>query len=691
MATESLSIRSIDQMTSTLRAMSTSTDLVINTFERMQSVLRDVVNTTTLQTAHVRLSQINYVAERVNTEVQDASSQQKNFNQQIASGKSQAEGLRSSIKHYVTELLNAKNAGKIIAISDEATLMRNRLDLMNYGLDTTPQLQQKVFEAAQRSRGVYETTANAVAKLGIQARGAFTSNDELIAFVEQLNKSFVIAGTSVQGVDSVMLQLTQAMASGRLQGEGLNTVLDNAKPIVQNIADFMGVPVGQIKQLASEGAISAEIIKNAMFAAADEVDAKFNQMPMTFSQVTSSIQNKALMAFQPALQQLSAVTQTGEFQNIVTSIMNGIQVMAQATVVGLDLISQVAMWMQENWVVIEPIIWGVAGAFMGYTLALGIHTAATWLANGAAQAFFTTLLTNPLFWIAVVIGVVIAAITSWIQSVGGLKIAWLICVDAVMTKAEQLQLGFSGIWVAIQNGLDRMSLGFAVFGAGVLNALGIVRVLGLLILQKFINDAINRINALIGFAQKIGVTSIDMIAHVEFATSAAVEEKAARQQRASDLAAQRYQTAADIADRIEGKRMRESAVDAAQRRRQAEIEAEKAAAESEKSAKDLAEESWYSGAGGAQETWDNIAGNTANTAGNTAAMADSVNMMDEELKYMRDMAEQEIINRFTTAELTVNMGGITNQISGQMDLDGISDYLGNVIFETLDTAAEGAY
>lgn len=269
--------------------------------------------------------------------------------------------------------------------------------------------------------------------------------------------------------------------------------------------------------------------------------------------------------------------------------------------------------------------------------------------------------------------------------------AWLICVDAVMTKAEQLQLGFSGIWVAIQNGLDRMSLGFAVFGAGVLNALGIVRVLGLLILQRFINDAINRINALISFAQKIGVTSIEMIPYVELATNAAVEEKVARQQRASDLAAQRYQTAADIADRVEGKRMRESAVDAAQRRRQAEIEAEKAAAESEKSAKDVAEDSWYSGAGGAQETWDNIAGNTANTAGNTAAMADSVNMMDEELKYMRDMAEQEIINRFTTAELTVNMGGITNQISGQMDLDGISDYLGNVIFETLDTAAEGAY
>ena len=182
----------------------------------------------------------------------------------------------------------------------------------------------------------------------MQARGAFSSNDELIAFAEQLNKSFVIAGTSAQGVDSVMLQLTQSMASGKLQGEELNAVLDNAQPIVQNIADYMGVPVGQIKKLASDGAISAEIIKNAMFAAADETNAKFEKMPLTFGQVANNIKNQALMAFQPALQQLSAVTQTEGFSTLTESVTSAIQTLAGGAVQALNLMGQAAVFVQDR-------------------------------------------------------------------------------------------------------------------------------------------------------------------------------------------------------------------------------------------------------------------------------------------------------------------------------------------------------
>lgn len=659
-----------------------------------------------ISAANAAYRQLNSIMDTTERNIRDNFAAQEQFNQSVNSGRSAANGLGSSIKRYAVMLLSAATAGKALSLADQVTQTTARLDLMNYGLDSTEQLQQKIFQSAQRSRGVYQTTADAVAKLGMQARGAFSSNDELIAFAEQLNKSFVVAGTSAQGVDSVMLQLTQAMAAGKLQGEELNAVLDNAQLIVQNIADYMGVPVGQIKQLASEGKISAEIIKNAMFAAADETNTKFEQMPMTFGQVASNIRNQALMAFQPALQQLSAVTQTAEFQSLVGGVTMGIQAMAQIAVTGLELMGQAALFVQENWSWLAPVIAGITAAVLAYNAAMLINntmtTISTALKTGetagsllaAAAIFMQTLAQQglnaaiascPMLWIALVIGVVIAAIVAWIRSVGGMKVAWLICVNAVMTKAEQLQLGFSSIWVAMQNGLDRMSLGFAGFKVGVLNALGNLKVLGLTILQNFINGAIDRINKLIGFAQKIGVTSIDMIAHVEFATSAAVEEKAAQQQRASDLAVQRYQTAADIADRAEGIRMKKSAFEAAQERRLSEIEATKAESESKKSAKDVAEESWYNSA-----PLDSIAGNTGNTAANTAAMADAMDVMDEDLKYMRDIAEQEIINRFTLSELKVDVNN-NNTLTKKADFDDMGSFLSTFTSEFLAAAAEGGH
>lgn len=705
MAAESLSIRSIDQMTSTLRAMSTSADLVINTFERMQSASRDVVNTTTLQTAHVRLSQISYVAEQVNTEVQNASSQQKNFNQQIASGRSQAEGLSSSVKHYAAELLNAKNAGKIIAIADEATLMRNRLDLMNYGLDTTSQLQQKVFETAQRSRGAYQTTANAVAKLGIQARGAFTSNDELIAFVEQLNKSFVIAGTSVQGVDSTMLQLTQAMASGRLQGEGLNTVLDNAKPIVQNIADYMGVPVGQIKQLASEGAITAEIIKNAMFAATDETNTKFEQMPVTFGQVANNIQNRALMAFQPALQQLSGVTQTAEFQSLVNGVITGIQTMSQAAVTGLDTMEQAVRFVQENWSWLAPIIGGVAAAMLIYNGAIVANNIVQGISNGIKLAAMTMAVAHGTTTVAEA-----AATTGATSAQIAFNAAVLACP---LTLLILIIIGAITAIYAIIGAINNMK-GTTISATGIIASA--FAVLGAFIANQFIIPVWNIIAEFINFFYNVWNDPIAAVKILFLDLASDVIVQVANMAHAIE----------DVINRIPGVHVDiTSGLDDFRRR----VESAAAKVKSESAWKEIVSKREFIDIGNVarnvyewgsekeagfknkfsgifnpndntytqanlQDMSDNINGaaeNTGRTADNTAAMADRVNMMDEDLKYMRDMAEQEIINRFTTAELTVNMGGITNQISGQMDLDGISDYLGNVIFETLDTAAEGAY
>lgn len=646
----------------------------------VQGQLNAAMGRMDISATNAAYQQLNSIMDSTERDIRENFSAQEQFNRSVKGGQSAAGGLESSIKRYAAMLISAATAGKAISLADQVTQTTARLDLMNYGLDTTEQLQQKIFQSAQRSRGAYQTTADAVAKLGMQARGAFSSNDELIAFAEQLNKSFVIAGTSAQGVDSVMLQLTQSMASGKLQGEELNAVLDNAQPIVQNIADYMGVPVGQIKKLASDGAISAEIIKNAMFAAADETNAKFEKMPLTFGQVANNIKNQALMAFQPALQQLSAVTQTEGFSTLTESVTSAIQTLAGGAVQALNLMGQAAVFVRENWSWLGPIILGVVAAVMAFTVATTAQSVAMGLLNAVMNA-------NPIILIVSAIIAVVAAIVAWIHHVGGLKVAWLTCVNIVLSRVDMLKLGFAVAWNAIQNGIDTMQYGFEAFKAGVLNAIGNLKVKGLTLLQDFINGAIDRVNAFIETVNQIAGTSIETVAHVEFATSAAVEEEANQKQRAADLAALKEKNAADKQDRQQQLAEQQRQADRARMERQADIAVAKAEAEEKKNAKKTAEEGNYNPE--AASVGD-IAGNTGKTAANTAAIADSMDIMDEDLKYMRDAAEQEIINRFTLAELKVDVNN-NNTLTKKADFEDLGAFMNTFTSGVLAAAAEGGH
>lgn len=252
-----------------------------------QDELNQAIGRMDISAANAAYQSLNSIIDSMEQGIRDNISSQDQFSQSLGKGTASATGLEQMVRRTAAAVVNVTNAGKIIGLADQVTQTSARLDLMNEKFGETGNLQQKIYEAAQRSRGAYQTTADTVSNLGMQAGGAFNNTDEVIAFAEQLNKTFVIAGTSAEGIDSVMLQLTQSMSAGKLQGEELNTILDNAQPIVQNIADYMGVPVEQIKQLAAEGAISADVIKNAMFAASDETNARFAQMPLTFSQVAT--------------------------------------------------------------------------------------------------------------------------------------------------------------------------------------------------------------------------------------------------------------------------------------------------------------------------------------------------------------------------------------------------------------------
>lgn len=237
-------------------------------------------------------------------------------------------------------------------LSDKYALIKSRINLINDGTQSTAEIMDKVYAAAERTRGSYLDMAGAVGKLGILAKDAFSSNDETIAFVEQMNKQFKIGGASIQEQTSAMYQLTQAMAAGKLQGDEFRSIMENAPLLAQAISQEMGLPMGQLKEMSSQGLITAEVIKNAMFNSADETNAKFAELPMTFAEVGNAIQNQAIQAFQPVLENLTQMTAGSEFKEA----LNGIGVVFQ----GLAAVARVA-------------ISGISGAFSWVTTAVRLN------------------------------------------------------------------------------------------------------------------------------------------------------------------------------------------------------------------------------------------------------------------------------------------------------------------------------
>lgn len=244
----------------------------------------------------------------------------------------------------VTGIGLAANAVKDVAVAaaqtaDQLTSIRSRINLINDGSQTTAEIMDKIYGAANRSRGSYIDMADSVAKLNMLAKDAFSSNDEAIYFVEQLNKQFKISGAGIQEASAAMYQLTQAMASGKLQGDEFRSIMENAPLLAQSIAKEMGMSVGQLKEMSSQGLITADIIKSALFNAAEETDARFGEIPMTFAEVGQSVQNQLIQAFQPVLEQLSTLPQSGEFQAFIEGVGIAIRGLAAAAQGSIGLIS----------------------------------------------------------------------------------------------------------------------------------------------------------------------------------------------------------------------------------------------------------------------------------------------------------------------------------------------------------------
>lgn len=645
MATIKSSIQMFDGTTPALKSITKALNMTISSFEALQTASSNAVDTSSIQAARAELNKAEIAFDEIEQEIRQANQAQQQFNNDIRNGQGAADGLLRKIKSMAATVGLAFSAKKIIDLADSMTATTARLDLMNDGLQTTEQLQRMILQSANASRGAYQTTADAVAKMGILAKDAFSSNTEVIAFVEQLNKQFAISGTSAQGIDAAMLQLTQAMGQGVLRGEELNSVFEQAPTIIQSIADYLDVPIGQIRNLAQEGLITSDVVKNAMFAAADETNARFEQMPMTFGQVTTVIGNTLLQTFEPVIQ----------------------------------TIGKEAQWIYDNWSTLEPIFWGLTAAVGAYAAMTAIKTAVTWLSVAANRALIATMLSNPIMWIALAIGVLIGMIYKWVQSVGGLEIAWKIAMNGILTAWDWVKIGFfTGVYWILDL-WDKLKLGIMTAVVGIQNFMGDMKAGVLGILQSMVNGAIGIINNFINLLNKIPGVSIDAIQEVTFGTTAQIENEAAKRAREADLKAYRDEIESAIAARDASLAQMKLDARTATAQRQAEINAMRAEAAAKQA------ESGFS------FDYDNMMNNIADIEANTAAMRDSMEINEEELKYMRDLAERETINRFTTAEINIDLGGVTNHVSQNTDLDGIVDYLEEKLYETMQVAAEGVH
>ena len=697
-----------DQANAELEYLRNNLNQAVQTQNEMNAAIQNM-DITTANDAYIRLSNTISGTERY---IRDNVDEQGRFNREIQEGVAQADNLMDSIKGLVAAYATVQTMGSIIELSDTVTQTTARLELIVDDGGSVEELQNKIFASAQASRGSYLATADAVYKLGAQASQAFNSSDEIIAFTELLNKQFTIAGTEVQGIDAAMLQLTQAMGSGVLRGEEYNSILEQAPNIIQAIADYMEVPKGQLKDMAAEGLITADIVKAAMFAAADDTNAKFEQMPKTFSQIWTSFQNTALMAFQPVLERLNELANSTAFQNMVNGAIEALAMVAGIVLEIFDLIAAVGGFIAENWSIIEPIIMGIVtalglyyGAMLLYNTITGISTAitaakafmekvhaaslameagATFAATAAQYGFNAALYACPIVWIIILIIALIALFYAAVAAVN--KFAGTsVSATGIICGAFMVALAFIGnIFVALWNLVVDVFVLIYNLVATVANFIGNVFTDPIGAVCRLFFDLADTV---LGILQALA-SAIDAIFGSNLAGSVQgwrdslggwVDETFGKgdevmaKMNADDMKLGRFEYgAAWDAGYSFGEGIDESI---------ANFDPSSLFDTNVPGAGDYADLSNY-GAG--------LAGDVGDIAGNTGAIKDSMDITEEDLKYLRDIAEQEAINRFTTAEINIE-APITNQISKDVDLDGVVDGLTGAVNEAVDIIAEGVH
>ena len=685
------------QMTGVIRNMSGALEDSINAFEELNRASNNAVSTASLDAARRSLGNLNVDIANMQSSLSQSTVEQQRFNQAAADGEGAIQGIVGSVVALVGAYASLNGLSQAMDLADGMASSVARIDMMNDGLQTTEELQQRIFESAQRSLAPYQQTVDLVAALGNRAGDAFSNNMETVLFAENLAKMFSIAGASQQEMASASLQLTQALGAGALRGEELNAVLEAAPNVVQAIADEMGVARGQIKELASDGLVTADIVKRAMLNATDEINAKFAMMPTTFENVFTIFKNNALVAFDDVLARMTEISNSKGFMNFFNGLVNSLNVVASVAGNVLNVMINVATVIANNWWIIGPIIGTVTAAATAFgTAMIAVKTytmaaaAATWVLNSALWA-------SPITWVVASVIALIGALYLVVGAFNHFAGTSISATGIVMGAFAALGAYIYNIVAFFYNIFSSVAEFFwnvwqhpiysvkMLFSNLAKTAIGMAESM----IGSFDSAATNLGNMFISGANMAikalnwVIDAMNMIPGVDIGN---VSELSARTSVTADLSKLNHQIDKWVGETPIGyngtsKMTMKPIPDAA-------VNACKAVNNSTRSDLDFSSSSLEDIMNSINSNIEDGNKDGKETAKSAKKAADKVGIAAEDLKYMRDLSEREAINRYTTASIQVDMKN-ENYINSELDIDGVIDRFGERAEEVADALAIG--
>ncbi|WP_413778135.1 tape measure protein [Caproicibacterium sp. XB1] len=696
MQTISTAFRIYDGMSPVFRNMTTAMNITISSMQKMHAASGNMMEVHSLNNARQALANATAQYEQMGQKIKGCTTNQESFTRSVKSGASSVDTLWNKVKGLASAYLGLNAVKSVIGLSDELTNITARIGSINDGTQTTAQLMDNIYKTALQTGTGYLDMASTVADLQSSTNGLFKSNNETITFADTLQKAFISTGRSGEEVSAVMLQLRQALGSGVLQGDEFRSIAEGAPILLQAVSQYTGIARQDLKKAASEGKITSEIVKNAILADASDINKQFNAMPMTFGRLWSNFKSMALTAFQPVLQKLNNLANNPQFVGGLAIMMQGVVQLAGVALNVFQLMAEGAAWASQNWAAVAPVIMTVVAAlaiYKGYMLvsnAVGAisnglqavatarsaikaratltETAAMQTATGAQVGMNAAMLACPATWIILVILAIVAAIyivTYAISKATGVSIsATGIIVGAFATAATLLGNVFV---VPVQNM-------FATLG----NFLGNVFKNPTASIKILMADMALSV---LGFIRSMAQGLQDLINHIPGVNIDLTSGLNSAYQTMQGFKTQ-TQKASGYTEYIKPMQY---------------FDLSKAAGAGYSAGQKIDQKVngiFNFKSPELSKLTDQLNGNTATNkqiATNTKATATNTSKPSEDLKYLRDLAERRAINRLTTANVSVNLGGITQHVASDMDLNGLVDHMNQQLYAAAASAAEGVH
>lgn len=706
MASISASIELYDRVSAPINRMLGAMGNMINAFDDIQSSMDSSFDSSHIEQARRATEQAALEMVQLGNHIEDNTHEQNNFNRSVRDGTGSMNGLLGKVMGMVGAYASVRGLGNVLNISDELVQTTSRIGMMNEHFNKvnktateTNDLVKLIYNSAQDARGSFSDMADVVARFGNNARDAFSNQEEVVAFTNLVQKQMTIAGAGTQEASNAMLQLSQALGSGVLRGDELNSIFEQAPNLIQSIADYMGKPIGKIREMAQDGELTADVVKAAIFASADDINAKFEEMPMTWGQTWTKMKNSALMKFQPVLNKINELANSPKFQNFVTNVTNGFATISSVLVEVIDGAASFVNFVADNWSIISPIIYGIVAALMVYAaylgivkiieiasaIAKGLHAAATtlftkttWAATTAQMSLNGAMYACPIVWIIILVIALIAVIVlvcNWIAEATGMTESGLGIICGALAAAGAV---IGNIFIALINFVIDIFVVLWNF------------------IAVFVNFFANVFTDPVGAIARLFFDLVDVILELLQTLASAIDTifgsnlAGAVQGWRDDLGGwvdDTFGKGEEVMAKVTGEQWHVERFDYG--------EAWDAGTKFGDGLADKISDFDPLGKFNELTNPDNfdagqVPTNIANTANNTEKSADALEITSEDLKYLRDIAETEVINRFTTAEIKVEMTN-NNNINNDMDLDGVVDYLANGVSQAMEIAAEGVH